>query len=98
VQPRGTRAAVTEDTPLPFELPTVHRNKIIVDFNGGNQSSHAGLLLLLDAERKLSACERLAVAMPNRRESGIRCARRCPTSFPDGGPFRTIACALAPSS
>jgi hypothetical protein len=33
------------DTPLPFDLPAVRRKKLTVDFDGGNQSSDAGLLL-----------------------------------------------------
>jgi hypothetical protein len=37
-------AAMTEDTPLPFDLPAVDRKKITVDFAGGNQSSDGGLL------------------------------------------------------
>ena len=61
---------MTEDTPLPFDLPTVHRKKVTVDFNGGNQSSDAGLLLLREAERKLGVCQRLAVAIPDRRDPG----------------------------
>jgi Transposase DDE domain group 1 len=59
---------MTEDTPLPFDLPAVHRKKITVDFNGGNQSSDAGLLLLRQAERKLGVCQRLAAAIPDRRD------------------------------
>jgi len=59
---------MTEDTPLPFDLPAVHRKKITVDFNGGNQSSDAGLLLLREAERKLGVCQRLAAAIPDRRD------------------------------
>jgi DDE family transposase len=55
------------DTPLPFDLPAVRRKKLTVDFNGGNQSSDAGLLLLREAERRLGVCRRLAVAMPDRR-------------------------------
>ena len=39
-----------------------------VDFDGGNQSSDAGLLLLRDAERKLGLCRRLAEVMPDRRD------------------------------
>jgi hypothetical protein len=39
-----------------------------VDFDGGNQSSDAGLLLLREAERKLGVCRRLADAMPDRRD------------------------------
>ena len=41
------------DTPLPFDMPAVRRKKLTVDFDGGNQSSDAGLLLLREAERKL---------------------------------------------
>jgi Transposase DDE domain group 1 len=56
------------DTPLPFDLPAVRRKKLTVDFNGGNQSSDAGLLLLREAERRLGVCRRLATAMPDRRD------------------------------
>ena len=59
---------MTEDTPLPFDLPAVHRKKITVDFNGGNQSSNAGLLLLREAERKRGVCQRLAAAIPDHRD------------------------------
>src|SRR5262249_31741233 len=38
-----------------------------VDFNGGNQSSNAGLLLLRQAGRRLGVCRRLAAPMPDRR-------------------------------
>jgi Transposase DDE domain group 1 len=56
------------DTPLPFDLPAVCRKKLTVDFNGGNQSSDAGLLLLREAERKLGVCRRLSEAMRDRRD------------------------------
>src|SRR5215467_13938115 len=56
------------DTPLPFDLPAVRRKKLTVDFNGGSQSSDAGLLLLREAERKLGVCQRLATAMRDRRD------------------------------
>jgi hypothetical protein len=59
---------MTDDTPLPFDLPSVERKKLTVDFGGGNQSSDAGLLLLRQAERKLGVCRRLADAMPDRRD------------------------------
>ena len=59
---------MTNDTLLPFHLPAVHRKKLTVDFDGGNQSSDAGLLLLREAERKLGVCRRLAGAMPDRRD------------------------------
>jgi len=59
---------MTDDTPLPFDLPAVCRKKLTVDFNGGNQSSNGGLLLVREAERKLGVCSRLADAMPDRRD------------------------------
>src|SRR5215470_2568282 len=59
---------MTDDTLLPFDLPSVRRKKLTVDFDGGNQSSNGGLLLLREAERRLGVCRRLAEAMPDRRD------------------------------
>jgi Transposase DDE domain group 1 len=59
---------MTDATPLPFDLPSVRRKKLTVDFDGGKQSSDAGLLLLREAERRLGVCRRLADAMPDRRD------------------------------
>jgi Transposase DDE domain group 1 len=59
---------MTDATPLPFDLPSVRRKKLTIDFEGGNQSSDGGLLLLRQAERKLGVCRRLAEAMPDRRD------------------------------
>src|ERR1700681_1070682 len=59
-------AAMTNDT-LPFDLPSVCRKKITVDFNGGNQSSNGGLLLLREKERTLGVCWRLSNTKTDRR-------------------------------
>src|SRR5271169_7174009 len=59
---------MTDDTPFPFDLPSVRRKKLTVDFAGGNQSSNGGLLLLREAERTRGVCWRLAGAMPDRRD------------------------------
>jgi Transposase DDE domain group 1 len=59
---------MTETTLLPFDLPAVHRKKLTVDFDGGNQSSDGGLLLLRQAERKIGVCRRLAEVMPDCRD------------------------------
>ena len=59
---------MTEATLLPFDLPAVQRKKLTVDFDGGNQSSDAGLLLLRQAETKLGVCRRLAQKMPDQRD------------------------------
>jgi hypothetical protein len=61
---------MTDATPLAFDLPSVRRKKLTVDFDGGNQSSDAGLLLLKHAERQLGVCQRLADAMPDHRDAG----------------------------
>src|ERR1700685_627887 len=52
----------------PFDLPSVRRKKLTIDFEGGNQSSDGGLLLLRQAERKLGGCRRLAEAVADRRD------------------------------
>ena len=54
--------------PLEFDLPAVRRKKLTVDFEGGEQSSDAGLLLVREAERKLGVCRRIADAMPDDRD------------------------------
>jgi Transposase DDE domain group 1 len=59
---------MTDDTLLPFDLPSVRRKKITVDFNGGIQSSNGGLLLLREKERTLGVCWRLANTMTDRRD------------------------------
>jgi Transposase DDE domain group 1 len=59
---------MSDDMLLPFDLPAVCRKKLTIDFEGGNQSSNGGLLLLREAERKLGVCWRLADAMPDRRD------------------------------
>ena len=51
---------MTEDTPLPFDLPAVSRKKVTADFAGGSISSDGGLVLLRAAERRLGLAEALA--------------------------------------
>jgi Transposase DDE domain group 1 len=60
---------MTDPIPLPFDLPSVRRKKLTADFEGGDQSSDGGLLLLREAERKLGMCGRLAEAMPDHRDT-----------------------------
>ena len=59
---------MTEAKPLPFELPAVRTKKLTVDFDGGNQSSDAGMLLLRGAEKKTGILARLAAAFRDRRD------------------------------
>lgn len=60
--------AMTDATPLPFDLPAVARKKLTVDFDGGNQSSDAGVLLLRAAESKIGIVAAFAAALPDRRD------------------------------
>lgn len=56
-------------TPLRFDLPAVARKKLTVDFDGGNQSSDAGVLLLRAAEQKIGVIGRMSAAVPDRRDA-----------------------------
>ena len=51
---------MTDDIPLPFDLPAVSRKKVTADFAGGSISSDGGLVLLRGAERRLGLAETLA--------------------------------------
>ena len=51
---------MSEDTLLPFDLPSVARKKLSVGFDGGQLSSDAGVLLLRGVEKKLGLAARLA--------------------------------------
>src|SRR5882672_7675835 len=51
---------MSEDTLLPFDLPSVVRKKVSVAFDGGLLSSDAGVLLLRGVEKKLGLAARLA--------------------------------------
>jgi len=58
---------MSEDTLLPFDLPSVARKKLSVGFDGGQLSSDAGVLLLR-ASRRSSACRAPFVVHPDRRK------------------------------
>src|SRR5512147_3009123 len=57
-----------DNTPSPLCLPAVARKKVIVGFDGGLMSSHAGVLLLREVERRLGIATRLAACIPDRRD------------------------------
>src|SRR6195256_5721825 len=59
---------MSEDTLLPFDLPSVARKKLSVGFDGGQLSSDAGALLLCGAEKKIGIGARLAVCIRDRRK------------------------------
>jgi Transposase DDE domain group 1 len=57
---------MNDDTLLPFELSSICRKKLTVDFCGGSQSSNGGLLLVREAERTLGVCWRCPIGDQNR--------------------------------
>jgi hypothetical protein len=59
---------MSEDTLLPFDLPSVARKKLTVGFDGGQLSSNAGALLLRGAEKKIGIAKRLAACIRDRRK------------------------------
>ncbi len=59
---------MTDATRLAFDLPAVRRKKLTVDFDGGNQSSDAGMLLLRGAEKRTGIIARLTAALRDRRD------------------------------
>lgn len=58
---------MSNDTLLPFDLPSVCRKKVSIGFDGGQLSSDAGVLLLRGVEKKLSLAGRLAGCIRDRR-------------------------------
>jgi hypothetical protein len=51
---------MTENTPLPFSLPSVQRKKVTAAFDGGRLTSDGGVLLLSAVESKIGIADRLA--------------------------------------
>lgn len=59
---------MTVDTRLPFTFPAVGGRKITNAFDGGRLSSDGGVMLLAAAARRMGIAERLAAAIPDRRD------------------------------
>ena len=51
---------MTDDSLLPFSLPSVERKKITAAFDGGRLSSDGGVMLLALAERRIGIADWLA--------------------------------------
>ena len=58
---------MTDDSLLPFSLPSVERKKITAAFDGGRISSDGGVMLLALAERRMGIAARLATEIIDRR-------------------------------
>src|SRR3954468_17276875 len=59
---------MTDDTLLPFALPSVQRKKVTAAFDGGRISSDGGVMLLALAERRIGIADKLAAEITDRRE------------------------------
>ena len=59
---------MTDDSLLPFDLPSIQRKKVSAAFDGGLISSDGGLVLLREAERSLGLAETLAGCIRDRRK------------------------------
>jgi Transposase DDE domain group 1 len=59
---------MSNDSLLPFDLPSVCRKKLSIGFDGGQLSSDAGLLLLRGVEKKLDLSGLLGGCMKDRRD------------------------------
>jgi hypothetical protein len=59
---------MTDDSLLPFSLPSVERKKITAAFDGGRLSSDGGVMLLALAERRIGIADRLAAEIVDRRD------------------------------
>jgi len=59
---------MTEDSLLPFSLPSVQRKKITAAFDGGRISSDGGVMLLGLAEQRMGIADRLAAEITDRRD------------------------------
>ena len=58
---------MTDDSLLPFDLPSVQRKKVSAAFDGGPISSDGGLVLLRETERHLGLAETLAGCIHDQR-------------------------------
>ncbi len=58
---------MTDDTTLPFLLPTVRGRKVTAAFDGGRLSSDGGAMLLAQAARRLGIAQKLAAVIPDHR-------------------------------
>jgi hypothetical protein len=61
----------TDDTLLPFSLPSICQRKVTAAFDGGRISSDGGVLLLAGADRRLGLIDALAAIIPDHRDLAL---------------------------
>jgi Transposase DDE domain group 1 len=66
---RSGKTVMDDDIPLPFDLPAVARKKVCAAFDGGRITSDGGVMLLAQAERRLTIADKLAQVIPDGRDA-----------------------------
>jgi len=61
----------TDDTLLPFSLPSICQKKVTAAFDGGRISSDGGVLLLAGVDKRLGLIDTLAGIIPDHRDQGL---------------------------
>jgi hypothetical protein len=59
---------MTDDRPPPFSFPAIRGRKLTAAFDGGRLSSDGGVMLLAAAARRTAIAQKLAAAIPDRRD------------------------------
>jgi Transposase DDE domain group 1 len=60
---------MSDESLLPFDLPTIARKRVSAAFDGGRITSDGGVMLLAQAERRLGIADRLAAVIPDGRDA-----------------------------
>jgi hypothetical protein len=60
--------AMTDDSQLSFNLPSVSRKKVTAAFDGGRLSSDSGVMLLALADRRRAVVDTLAALIADHRD------------------------------
>jgi hypothetical protein len=61
----------TDDTLLPFSLPSICQKKVTAAFDGGRISFDGGVVLLAGADKRLGLIDTVAAIMPDHRDQGL---------------------------
>jgi hypothetical protein len=60
---------MSDESLLPFDLPTIARKRVSTAFDGGRITSDGGVMLLAQAERRLGVADQLAAVIPDGRDA-----------------------------
>ena len=60
---------MSDESLLPFDLPTIARKRVSAAFDGGRITSDGGVMLLAQAERRLGIADQLAAVIPDGRDA-----------------------------